>query len=110
MTAKVTGVKTIVAEFNKAIADASKVKVTVKKGTATKDCTATVDGSKITLAMAAKLTAGTYTVSVEGVADTAMTADVVVEKDETLTSFEISDYLVAESTTVTTNVQSSMLL
>ena len=103
MTAKATGVKTIVAEFNKAIADASKVKVTVKKGTATRDCTATVDGSKITLAMAANLTAGTYTVSVEGVADTAMEANVIVEKDETLTSFEISDYFVAESTTVTTN-------
>lgn len=90
MNASVTGVKTITVEFNKAIADASKVKATVKKGTADRACTATVDGSKITLAMDAKLIKGTYTVSVEGVADTAMTADVVVEKDETLTSFKVS--------------------
>lgn len=90
MNASVTGVKTITVEFNKAIADASKVKATVKKGTADRACKATVDGSKITLAMDAKLIKGTYTVSVEGVADTAMTADVVVEKDETLTSFKVS--------------------
>ena len=101
MTAKVTGVKTIVAEFNKAIADASKVKVTVKKGTATRDCKATVDGSKITLAMDTKLMAGTYTVSVEGVDTTAMTADVVVEKNETLTKFEISPNLTMASSTAT---------
>ena len=102
MTAAVKGVKTIEVNFNKAIASPDAVKVTVKKGTAARDCKATVDGSKITVAMEAKLTAGTYTVSVEGVDTAAMTADVVVEKDETLTSFEISDYLVAKSTTVTT--------
>ena len=101
MTAKATGVKTIVAEFNKAIADASKVKVTVKKGTATRDCKATVDGSKITLAMDTKLMAGTYTVSVEGVDTTAMTADVVVEKNETLTKFEISPNLTMANSTAT---------
>ena len=102
MTAAVKGVKTIEVNFNKAIASPDAVKVTVKKGNAARDCKATVDGSKITVAMDAKLTAGTYTVSVEGVDTAAMTADVVVEKDETLTSFEISDYLVAQSTTVTT--------
>lgn len=103
MTAAVKGVKTIEVSFNKAIASPDAVKVTVKKGTAARDCKATVDGSKITVAMEAKLTAGTYTVSVEGVDTAAMTADVVVEKDETLTSFEIADYLTAESQKVTTN-------
>ena len=103
MTAAVKGVKTIEVNFNKAIASPDAVKVTVKKGTAARDCKATVDGSKITVAMEAKLTAGTYTVSVEGVDTAAMTADVVVEKDETLTSFEIADYLTAESETATTN-------
>ena len=102
MTAAVKGVKTIEVNFNKTIASPDAVKVTVKKGTAARDSKATVDGSKITVAMEAKLTAGTYTVSVEGVDTAAMTADVVVEKDETLTSFKISDYLVAQSTTVTT--------
>lgn len=101
MTASVTGVKTIVAEFNKTIASPSAVKVTVKKGAAARDCKATVDGSKITIAMDTKLMAGTYTVSVEGVDTTAMTADVVVEKDETLTSFEISPNLAMSSKTAT---------
>ena len=102
MTAAVKGVKTIEVSFNKAIASPDAVKVTVKKGTAARDCKATVDGSKITLAMDAKLTKGTYTVSVEGVDTAAMTADVVVEKDETLTSFWIGDYIVAKSLTETT--------
>ena len=102
MTATVKGVKTIELDFNKTIASPDAVKVTVKKGTAARDCKATVDGTKITLAMDAKLTAGTYDVSVEGVDTTAMTASVVVEKDETLTSFEISDYIVAKSVTETT--------
>ncbi len=103
MTASVKGVKTIELDFNKAIASSAAVKVTVKKGTAARDCKATVDGAKITLAMDAKLTAGTYDVSVEGVDTTAMTASVVVEKDETLTSYEIADYLVAGGINVTTN-------
>lgn len=103
MTAAVKGVKTIEVNFNKTIASPDAVKVTVKKGTAARDSKATVDGSKITVAMEAKLTAGTYTVSVEGVDTAAMTADVVVEKDETLTSFEIADYLTAEGQRATTN-------
>lgn len=103
MTASVKGVKTIELDFNKAIVSSAAVKVTVKKGTAARDCKATVDGAKITLAMDAKLTAGTYDVSVEGVDTTAMTASVVVEKDETLTSYEIADYLVAGGINVTTN-------
>ena len=101
MTASVTGVKTIVAEFNKAITSPAAVKVTVKKGASARDCKATVDGSKITIAMDTKLMAGTYTVSVEGVDTTAMTADVVVEKDETLTSFEVSPNLAMSSKTAT---------
>lgn len=100
MNASVTGVKTITVEFNKAIADASKVKATVKKGTADRGCKATVDGSKITLAMDAKLTKGEYTVNVEGVADAAMTATVNVEKDETLTSFYIGENLIQTATAV----------
>ena len=95
MTASVKGVKTIELDFNKAIASSAAVKVTVKKGTAARDCKATVDGAKITLAMDAKLTAGTYDVSVEGVDASAMTASVVVEKDETLTSYAVSDHIVA---------------
>ena len=52
--------------------------------------------------MDAKLTAGEYTVTLEGLEATALTANVNVEKDETLTSFEIADYIVAKSTTATT--------
>ena len=90
MTAEATKAKEITVTFNKPIADASKVKATVKKGSADRACKATVDGSKIILAMDAKLIKGTYTVTVEGVADTAMTADVVVAKDEELTSYKVS--------------------
>ena len=97
MTASVTGAKTIVAEFNKTIASPSAVKVTVKKGAANKDAKFVIEGSKITITTDTKLMAGTYTVSVEGVDTTAMTADVVVEKDETLTSYEISGELIADA-------------
>ena len=90
MTAEATKAKEITVTFNKPITDASKVKATVKKGSADRACKATVDGSKIILAMDAKLIKGTYTVTVEGVADTAMTADVLVEKDEELTSYKVS--------------------
>ena len=92
MTAEATGVQQITATFNKAITDASKVKATVKKGSADRACTATVDGTKLVLAMNAKLVAGTYTVTVEGVADEALTATVDVAKNETLTSYKISPY------------------
>ncbi len=94
MTASVKGVKTIEVSFNKAIASPDAVKVTVKKGTAARDCKATVDGSKITLAMTAKLIAGEYTVTVSGAADTDLVATVTVEKDETLTSFYIGENLI----------------
>ena len=94
MTASVKGVKTIELDFNKAIASPDAVKVTVKKGTADRECKATVDGSKITLAMTAKLIAGEYTVTVSGAADTDLVATVTVEKDETLTSFYIGENLI----------------
>ena len=106
MTAEATGVKTVTVKFNKAIADASKVKVTVKKGTANRACKATVNTSDIVLAMDAKLTQGSYTISVEGVDTEVMTANFDVAKDETLTSFEISDYIVAKSVDETTYSQS----
>ena len=96
MTAEATKAKEITVTFNKPIADASKVKATVKKGSADRACKATVDGSKIILAMDAKLIKGTYTVTVEGVADTAMTADVLVEKDEELTSYKVSSVATME--------------
>ena len=103
-SATATGVKTITVELNKAVADATKItKVDVKKGTAARESKFTVDGSKIVIAMDAKLTAGAYSVTVEGLEATALTADVTVEKDETLTSFEIADYIVAESNKATTN-------
>ena len=100
MTAAVKGVKTIELDFNKAIASPTAVKVTVKKGTADRECKATVDGSKITLAMSAKLIAGEYTITVGGVADTEMTTTVVVEKDETLTSFYVGENLIQKATNV----------
>lgn len=102
LTAEATHVKEIVVTANKAFADASKVKATVKKGTADRAATATVEGSKITLAMDAKLTKGSYTITVEGAEDTAITVPLEVEKDETLTSFWIGDYIVAKSLEETT--------
>ncbi len=99
-SATATGVKTITVELNKAVADATKItKVDVKKGTAARESKFTVDGSKIVIAMDAKLTAGAYNVTIEGLEATALTADVTVEKDETLTSFEIADYITAKSAT-----------
>ncbi len=102
-SASATGVKTITVELNKAVTDATKItKVDVKKGTAARESKFAVDGSKIVITMDAKLTAGAYSVTVEGLEAAALTADVTVEKDETLTSFEVSDYIVAKSTTETT--------
>ncbi len=97
-SATATGVKTITVELNKAVADATKItKVDVKKGTAARDSKFTVDGSKIVIKMDTKLMAGTYTVTVEGLEAAALTADVAVEKNETLTSFEISPNLTLEN-------------
>lgn len=101
-SATATGVKTITVELNKAVANTASLSAVVKKGTAARESKFTVDGSKIIIAMDAKLTAGAYTVTLEGLEATALTADLTVEKDETLTSFEIADYIVAKSTTATT--------
>ena len=103
LTAEATHVNEIVVTANKAFEDASKVKATVKKGTADRAATATVEGSKITLAMEAKLTKGSYTITVEGAEDTAITVPLEVEKDETLTTFWIADNLVADSMDATTS-------
>jgi hypothetical protein len=97
LTAEVTGVKTIVATLSKAPADASAVKVAVKKGTADRQSTFTIDGTKITISMAAKLIAGDYTVTVSGVETEDLTATVNVAKNETLTSFYIGENLIQDT-------------
>lgn len=97
-SAEATGVKTITVTLNKAVADATAVKATVKKGAANRGCKATVDGATITLAMTAKLIAGDYDVTISGVADTDLTATVNVAKDETLTSFYIGENLIQTAT------------
>lgn len=100
---EVTGVKTVTLTMAKEVASVeSPVAITVKKTTADRPCKATAEGKTITLAMDAKLTQGAYTVSIAGMEDTALTADFNVEKDETLTSFEVSDYIVAKDATTTT--------
>lgn len=76
---------------------ASPVSITVKKNASAKDLKATAEGKVITLAMDTKLMQGTYDVTITGLEDTALTASVNVEKDETLTSYKISDTLALES-------------
>ncbi len=101
--AEVTGVKTVTLTMANDVASvASPVAITVKKNTSDRPCKATADGKTITLAMDAKLTQGAYTVSITGLEDTALTAEFNVEKDETLTSFSVSDYLVAQDVDTTT--------
>lgn len=51
--------------------------------------------------MDAKLTKGSYTITVEGAEDTPITVPLEVAQDETLTTFEISDYIVAKSVSET---------
>lgn len=98
------GVKTVVATFNKAV-DTTKAVVAVKKASATPSITATKwadDKKSVTITMGSKLTEGTYTVSVTGLTEAALTGDVTV-KDETLTSIEIvGTNLVADATTSST--------
>ena len=101
-SASATGVKTITVELNKDITNAASLSAVVKKGTAKRESKFTVEGSKVIIAMDAKLTAGAYTVTLEGLEATALTADLTVEKDETLTTFEIADYIVAKSAEATT--------
>ena len=90
MTAEATKVKQITVTFNKEV-DTIAAKITVKKGTATPTVSEVkFDETKkvATLAMAGKLTKGTYTVTAV-VGDETLTADAIVEKDETLTSFAL---------------------
>lgn len=75
---------------------ATPVAITVKKGSSDKTCTPTADGKTITLAMEAKLIAGDYTVTIKGLESEDLTATVNVAKDETLTSYDIADELVAD--------------
>lgn len=100
-SATATGVKTITVELNKAVANAPSLSAIVKKGAATRDSKFAVDGSKIVITMDTKLMAGTYNVTIDGLEATALTADVAVEKDETLTSYEISENLSMASDTAT---------
>ena len=89
MTASATGVKKITVTFNKAVATSTAL--TLTKGTAkpaVSEVTWNEGYTEATIKTAGKLTAGTYTVATT-VEDKALTADVVVEKDETLTSFAL---------------------
>jgi len=88
--------------MNKEVATTASFSAVVKKGTAVRESKATVDGSKIILAMDAKLTAGAYTVTITGLEAATLTADLTVEKDETLTTYDVSDYIVAKTATNTT--------
>lgn len=84
------GAKTIVATFNKAV-DTEKAVIAVKKGSATPSISTTKwadDKKSVTITTGAKLTEGTYTVSVTGLTEAELKGDITV-KDETLTSIEI---------------------
>ena len=104
MTAAATKVKQITVTFNKAVDDTT-TKITVKKNTAIPTVSEVKfdDTKKVaTLAMAGKLTKGTYTVTAV-VGDDTLTYDVVVEKDETLSGFKlVSKTLKAKTATNTT--------
>lgn len=98
MTAAATAVKEITLTFNKAVADTTVAKITVKKGNATPTFTAkwADDKKSVVLAMDSKLTKGTYDVTVSGLEKEDLTASVTVE-DQKLTAFELlSTNLVAD--------------
>ena len=101
VSAEATGAKTITVTLNKAIADATAVKATVKKGATAKDSTFTAEGTKIIITTDTKLIAGSYNVTVSGLEATDLTATVEVAKDETLTTYEIGKELIADATTST---------
>jgi trimeric autotransporter adhesin len=82
--------KTLKVEFNKAV-DKDKATVEVKKGSVTASVskvTFAEDMKSATVELGSKLTKGTYTVNVKGLADTALTGSVDVE-DEKVTGIEI---------------------
>ena len=98
MTAEATAVKEITLTFNKAVADTTVAKITVKKGNATPTFTTTWSEDKKTavLAMDAKMSKGTYDVTVSGLEKEDLTASVTVE-DQKLVGFELlSKNLVAD--------------
>lgn len=94
MTATATGVKKITVKFSEAV-DTSKLKIVVKKGSATPtiDAVNVVDSSTVEVAMGANLTSGTYDIVASEVADADLTASITVE-DEKLTSFAVSKNLI----------------
>ena len=99
MTAAATAVKEITLTFNKAVADTTVAKITVKKGNATPTHTAkwADDKKSVVLAMDSKLTKGTYDVTLSGLEKEDLTASVTVE-DQKLTAFELlSTNLVADT-------------
>ena len=103
MTAAATAVKEITLTFNKAVADTTVAKITVKKGNATPTFTAkwADDKKSVVLAMDSKLTKGTYDVTVSGLEKEDLTASVTVE-DQKVTGFQLlSTNLVAGALPVT---------
>ena len=104
VSAEATGVKTITLTMAKEVASVeSPVAITVKKGTADRTFKATAEGKTITLAMDTKLTAGDYSVVIKGLETEELTASVNVAKNETLTSYAISDELIATKVGVSTS-------
>lgn len=102
VSAEATGVKTITLTMAKDVASvASPVAITVKKGTSTKEFTPTAEGKTITLAMDTKLIAGDYAVTIKGLEAEDLNATVTVAKDETLTTYEISNELAMRTSSAT---------
>ena len=90
MTAAATKSKKITVTFNKAV-DTTKAVIAVTKGAAKPTVTSTTfaaDAKSAEIVMGTKLTEGTYTVTVTGLTDTALTSDITVE-NEKLTKFEL---------------------
>lgn len=101
VSVEATGAKKLVVTFSKAV-DTTKAVIAVKKGTATPSVSSTTfaeDAKSVTINMGSKLTEGTYTVTVTGLTDEALTGSVATV-DEALTSIEIvGTNLVAKGTT-----------
>ena len=103
MTAAATKAKKITVTFNKAV-DTTKAVIAVTKGAAKPTVTSTTfaaDAKSAEIVMGTKLTEGTYTVTVTGLTDTALTSDITVE-NEKLTKFElVGTNLVADADATT---------
>lgn len=84
-TVAATGAKILTVTFDAAVADTSKVTFSVKKGAVTVNVskfTFADDKKSAKLELATKLTEGEYTVSVAGIAATAVTATTKVENEK----------------------------